>query len=168
MAATAFRTIYIEEWINALEERESWLRKTVTTKAQIKGNSAVFLVAGSGSATAVTRGADGLIPARNDDLTQNTCTIAEWHDLPRKTGFTVDMSQGDQRQIMQLNSMGVINRKVDADIIAQLDTATINTTPATTASVAMVMTALAELGLNKVKLEDEENMFGVISPSFWA
>ena len=168
MAATAFRTIYIEEWINALEERESWLRKTVTTKAQIKGNSAVFLVAGSGSATAVTRGADGLIPARNDDLTQNTCVIAEWHDLPRKTGFTVDMSQGDQRQIMQLNSMGVINRKIDADIIAQLDTATINTTPAATASVAMVMTALAELGLNKVKLEDEENMFGVISPSFWA
>ena len=168
MAATAFRTLYIEEWINSLEERESWLRKTVTTKAQIKGNSAVFLVAGSGSATAVTRGADGLIPARNDDLTQNTCVIAEWHDLPRKTGFTVDMSQGDQRQIMQLNSMGVINRKVDADIIAQLDTATINTTPAATASVAMVMTALAELGLNKVKLEDEENMFGVISPSFWA
>ena len=168
MAATAFRTIYIEEWINALEERESWLRKTVTTKAQIKGNQAVFLVAGSGSATAVTRGADGLIPARNDDLTQNTCVIAEWHDLPRKTGFTVDMSQGDQRQIMQLNSMGVINRKIDADIIAQLDTATINTTPAATASVAMVMTALAELGLNKVKLEDEENMFGVISPSFWA
>jgi len=117
MAATAFRTIYIEEWINALEERESWLRKTVTTKAQIKGNSAVFLVAGSGSATAVTRGADGLIPARNDDLTQNTCVIAEWHDLPRKTGFTVDMSQGDQRQIMQLNSMGVMNRKIDADII---------------------------------------------------
>ena len=81
MAATAFRTIYIEEWINGLEERETWLRKTVTTKAQINGTTAVFLVADSGSATAVTRGADGLIPARNDSNTQNSCTIAEWHKL---------------------------------------------------------------------------------------
>jgi len=79
MAATAFRTQYIEEFINGFEERESWLRKTVTTKAQIKGNSAVFLVADSGAAAAVTRGADGLIPARADNLTQNTCTIVEWH-----------------------------------------------------------------------------------------
>ena len=89
-------------------------------------------------------------------------------DLPRKTGFTVDMSQGDQRQIMQLNSMGVINRKIDADIIAQLDTATINTTPAANASVAMVMSALAELGNNYVKIEDEDNMFGLITNAFWA
>ncbi len=168
MAATAFRTIYIEEWINGLEERESWLRKTVTTKANINGTTAVFLVASSGSATAVTRGADGLIPARNDSNTQNSCTVAEWHDLPRKTGFTVDMSQGDQRKIMQLNSMGVINRKIDADIIAQLDTATINTTPAAPASVAMVMSALSELGNSFVPIEEEENMFGLISNGFWA
>jgi len=89
-------------------------------------------------------------------------------DLPRKTSFTVDLSQGDQRQIMQLNSMGVINRKIDDDIIAQLDTATINTTPAATANVAMVMSALAELGLNDVKLEDEDNVFGIVTNSFWA
>lgn len=168
MADTAFRTVYVEEWINGLEERESWLRKTVTTKAQINGNQAVFLVADSGSATAVTRGADGLIPARADNNTQYTCTIAEWHDLPRKTSFTVDLSQGDQRQIAQLNSMGVLNRKIDADIIAQLDTATINTTPSQTASVALVMSALTELGNSFVKIEDEENMFGLITNAFWA
>ena len=168
MAATAFRTIYVEEWINGLEERESWLRKTVTTKANINGNQAVFLVADSNNANAVTRGADGMIPARADNNTQNTAVLKEWHDLPRKTGFTVDLSQGDQRQIMQLNSMGVLNRKIDADIIAQLDTATINITPAATASVAMVMSALTELGNNYVKIEEEDNMCGLISNAFWA
>lgn len=86
----------------------------------------------------------------------------------RKTGFTVDMSQGDQRKIMQLNSMGVINRKIDADIIAQLDTATINTTPAATASVNMVMSALAALGNAYVPIEEEDNMFGLITNAFWA
>jgi hypothetical protein len=168
MADTAFRTIYVEEWIDGLEERESWLRKTVTTKANISGNDAVFLVADSGSANATTRGADGLIPARPDVNVQSTARLVEWHDLVRKTSFTVDLSQGDQRRIMQTNSMGVINRKIDADIIAQLDTATINTTPAATASVAMVMSALAELGNSYVKIEDEESMFGLISNSFWA
>lgn len=79
MADTAFRTQYIEEWIAGFEERETWLRKTVTTKAQVNGNQAVFLVADSGSASAVTRGADGLIPARPDNNTQYTCTIREWH-----------------------------------------------------------------------------------------
>lgn len=168
MADTAFRTLYREEWINGLEERESWLRKTVTTEANINGNQAVFLVVDSGSATASTRGSDGLIAARADNNVQNTCTIAEWHDLVRKTDFTVDLSQGNQRQIMQMTSMGVLNRKIDADIITQLDTATINTTPAQTASVALVMSALAELGNNYVKIEDEENMFGLISNAFWA
>ena len=168
MADTAFRTIYVEEWIDGLEERESWLRKTVTTKAKISGNDAVFLVADSGSANAVTRGADGLIPARPDVNVQSTARLVEWHDLPRKTSFTIDLSQGDQRQIMQMNSSGVLNRKIDADIIAQLDTATINTTPAATASVAMVMSALAELGNSFVKIEDEESMFGLVTNSFWA
>ena len=168
MAATAFRTVYIEEFINGLEERQSWLRQCCTTKANIKGNTAYFLVADSGSASATTRGANGLIPARADSLTQTSATVAEWHDLVRKTGFTVDMSQGDQRQIMQLTSMGVINRKIDADIITQLDTATNDTGGSTTASVAMVMKSLAILGNAYVPVEEEENMFGLITNAFWA
>ena len=168
MADTAFRTIYVEEWVNGLEERQSWLRQCVTTKAQINGNTAVFLVADSGSASATTRGSNGLIPARADNNTQNSCTLAEWHDLVRKTGFTVNMSQGDQRQIMQQTSMGVINRKIDADIIAQLDTATNDTGASATASVAMVMKSLAILGNAFVPVEEEENMYGLISNAFWA
>lgn len=168
MADTAFRTIYLEEWIAGLEERQSWLRQCVSTRANIKGNTAVFLVADSGSAAATTRGANGLIPARADNNTQNSCTLAEWHDLVRKTGFTVDMSQGDQRQIMQQTSMGVINRKIDADIIAKLDTATVDSGAATTANVDMVMKGLSVLGDNYVPVEEEENMFGLITNAFWS
>lgn len=168
MAATAFRTIYIEEWIAGLEERQSWLRQCVTTKANIKGTSAVFLVADSGTSSAVTRGANGLIAARADNNTQNTATIAEWHDLVRKTGFTVDLSQGDQRQIMQQTSMGVLNRKIDADIIAALDGATNDTGANTTASVAMVMKSLAILGNAFVPVEEEDNMFALITNAYWA
>jgi hypothetical protein len=85
----------------------------------------VFLVAGSGTATAVTRGLNGRIPARADVNSQNACTLQEWHDLVRKTSFNVFASQGNQRAIMQMTTMAVINRKIDSLIIDQLNTGTV-------------------------------------------
>lgn len=168
MASTAFQTLYRQEFIGSFEQRQSLLRSAVTTMANVNGNSAIFLVAGSGGASAVTRGVNGLIPARSDDLTQNTATLAEWHDLVQRTGFNVESSQGDARRIMQMTTMAVVNRKIDEDIIAQLDTATNDTGTTATASLAMVAKSLAILGNAEVPIEDENNMFGLISPAFHA
>lgn len=126
MADTAPQIQYRQEYIQAFEQHQSLLRDTVTTEAVIKGNQAVFLVAGSGSASAVTRGTNGLIPARNDSNTQNTCTLQEWHDLVRKTGFNIFQSQGNQRAIMQMTSLAVLNRKIDSLITTALDTGTVS------------------------------------------
>jgi hypothetical protein len=125
MSDTAFQTQYRQEFITAFEQHQTLLRDTVTTEAVIKGNTAVFLVAGSGTASAVTRGVNGLIPARADVNTQNSCLLQEWHDLVHKTGFNVFASQGNQRAIMQMTSMAVINRKIDDLIITQLNTGTV-------------------------------------------
>lgn len=168
MAETAFQTQYRDEFIAGFEERQSLLRSCCVTESVIKGNTATFLVADSGGASAVTRGVNGLIPARADNLTQSSATLAEWHDKVRKTDFNIFASQGDQRRIMQETTMAVINRKIDADIIAQLDTATIDTGTSTTASVAMVAKSLAALGNAEVPVWDVENMFGVVTPGFLA
>jgi hypothetical protein len=169
MTVQAAQTQYRQEYIAAFEEGQSYLRTAVTTEAQIKGNSAVFLVSGTGGATAVTRGQNGLIPARTPSNTQNTATLAEWHDLQQLTGFDIFASQGDQRRIMQDGSVKVLNRKIDADIIAALDGATIDTGTSATASVAMVMKALAYLGdTGEVPVQEEDNMFGLITNGFWA
>jgi hypothetical protein len=125
MSDTAFQIQYRQEFIKAFEQHESLLRETVTTEAVIKGQQAIFLVAGSGGATAVTRGVNGLIPARSDNNAQNTCTLQEWHDLVRKTGFNVFASQGNQRSIMQMTTMAVINRQIDFLIINALATGTV-------------------------------------------
>lgn len=125
MADTAFQTQYRQEFIAGFEAHQSLVRDTVTTEAVIKGNTAVFLVADSGSAVAVSRGINGLIPARADNLSQNSCVLSEWHDLVRKTGFNVFASQGDQRQVMQMTTMGVLNRKIDDQIITELNTGTV-------------------------------------------
>src|SRR6187402_255633 len=107
MADSAAQTQYRQELVATFEEGMSWLRQTTVTEAVIKGNSAVFLVAGSGGAAAVTRGINGMIPARADDMTQNTCTLVEWHDLVRKTRFNIFQSQGDQRGLMQTTTRKV-------------------------------------------------------------
>jgi len=125
MSDTAFQTQYRQEYIQGFEQRQSLLRDTVTTEAVIKGNQAVFLVADSGSAETVTRGVNGLIPARADNNAQNTATLTEEHDLVRKTGFNVFASQGDQRRIMQETTMGTVNRRIDDQITTVLNTGTV-------------------------------------------
>jgi hypothetical protein len=161
---TAFQIQYRQEFIAGFEQRESLLRQTVTTDAQVNAQQAVFLVADSGGATAVTRGVNGLIPARADDLTQNTATLQEWHDLVRRTGFNLYASQGDGRRIMQETTSAVLNRKIDADIISALQNGTqFAGTAAATLSLALVMWAKTILGNNAVPLDG--NISAIISPA---
>lgn len=166
MAESAPQTQYRQELVATFEEGMSWLRQTTVSEAVIKGNQAIFLVAGSGNASAVTRGINSLIPARADDMTQNTCTLVEWHDLVRKTRFNIFQSQGDQRRLMQTTTRKVLNRRIDADIITQLDTATTNLGAATTASLALVQRAMVTLGENEVDVEEEDKMWAVVSDAF--
>lgn len=166
MADTAFQTQYRQEFIATFEQHQSLVRDFVTTEAVIKGNQATFLVAGTGGAQAVTRGVNGLIPARADDLTQKTATLAEWHDLVRKTSFNVFASQGNQREIMQMTTMAVINRKIDSDIITTLNTGTLTTGAAATASLNMALRSKTILGNNGVPFDGQ--IGALITPAYEA
>ena len=141
------------------------LRDTTTTEFQkTRGNTVVFLVADSGGAVAQTRGPSGLIPARGDNLTQNSCNMTEQHDLVRKTGFNVFASQGDQRRIMQETTMGVINRKIDAQIIVELDTTTVSV--GTTAVVPTIDTIQnAQVKLQNASVPWDSNITLLAQPS---
>lgn len=167
MADTAFQTLYRQELIAAFERKQSMLRTTCTTEGVIKGNSIVFDVVGSGGASATTRGVNGLIPSRGDDNTQLTCTLEEWHDLAKKTGFNIFASQGDQNRVMQDTTMAVINRKVDDLIISALDTGTqFAGAAATTLSIDKAMHAISIVLSNDVPLDD--NIVGLLTPAAFA
>ena len=166
MAANAPQIQYRQEFVRGFEQNQALLRNTVTTETVIKGNQATFLVADSGDAEAVTRGVNGLIPARNDSLTQTTATLAEWHDLVQKTGFNIFESQGDQRRIMQETTRAVLNRKIDDDIITELNTGTQDTGTAATASLLMVLRSKTILGNAEVPFDG--NITGLITPAFEA
>ena len=167
MADTAFQTQYRDELIAGFERGQSSLRQTCTTEGVVKGNQIVFDVVDSGGATAVTRGVNGLIPARTDNNTQLTCTLTEWHDLVKKTNFNIFASQGDQRGVMQDTSLKVINRKVDDQIIAELNTATqFAGVAAATLSLSKAMHAVSVVLSNNVPLDDNVN--GLLTPAAFA
>lgn len=165
MSDTAFQTMYRDEFIAGFEKRQSLARRTVTTEVDIKGNQATFLVADSGGASAVTRGVNGDIPTRPDNLNQYTATLLEWHDVPERTNFNLYASQGDGRKIMQQTSMGVINRKIDDDIHTALETATVTWNSGSTdiADLTAITKAKTTLG-NAFALEEEP--FALITPAF--
>lgn len=167
MSDTAFQVQYRQEFIQAFEQHQSLLRDTVTTEATVKGQQAVFLVAGSNNAEATSRGVNGLIPARADDNNQNTCTLKEWHDLVRKTGFNVFASQGNQRAIMQMTTMAVINRKIDDQIITELNTGTVSIGDSTTIP-GVSLFQNGRVKLSNASVPWDSNITLLCQPSFLA
>lgn len=166
MAVEAAVVQYRQAFIDQFEGRVSALRLASTKESVIKGNTATFLVAGSGTDTAVTRGTNGLIPYGNPTNTQVSATLTEKHAPYELTGFNIFASQGDQKEVMRKASMSVINRDIDLTVLAELANATIDTGSYATASLAMVEKAKAYLGNQDVPVEEEDNMFAIVSPMF--
>jgi len=164
MANSAFMTMYRSEQIAANEKVQSLLSLTTTTESMTQGNSCVFLVAGSGGATAARRGLDGRIPGNPLDLNQYTCQLEEIHAPFEMTGFNIFSSQGNLRKAMQDGSTAVINRERDNLIRNALSGATV-TIPAATASLTWV--SKAKTKIRNAKVGAAVPLYGVITPAVY-
>jgi len=165
MAVEAAVIQYRKDFVPAFEQRMSMLKQTTTKETVIKGEQATFLVSGSGGDTAVTRGVNGQIPYGNPTNNQYTATLVEKHAPYELTGFNVFASQGDQLKVMRDSSIAVINRDIDLTLLAELANATQDYGTGT-ATLNTVLGAQAILGNNDVAVEEEDNMFAIISPAF--
>jgi Phage capsid protein len=163
MPGAAPQIQYRDEFIAAFGQRQSLLKDVTVRETMIKGNQATFLIADS-SGTAVTRGVNGLIPTGDNSNTQVVATLVEKHDLREMTDFNIFQSQGDQRAIMQMNTMSVINRDIDSVILTELATGTLDTGAAATASLTMISKAMSQLMINGVQWDGQ--VYAVISPAF--
>jgi hypothetical protein len=166
MSVEAAVAQYRQATVDQFEQKVSMFRSCTTKETMSNGLTVTFLVAGSGSDTAVTRGVNGQIPYGNPTNTQKTATLVEKHAPYELTNFNIFASQGDQKAIMRKASMAVINRDIDLTCLTELANATIDTGTTATASLAMIEAAKAYLGNQDVPIEEEDNMFACISPSF--
>ena len=168
MSDPTFTTQYRREQIATFEQRYSILRATCIQEGMSSGSSAVFQVSGSGSASAVERGVNGLIPYFTTDNTQSTVTLVEAHAPFQRTSFNIFATQGDMKKVMHDEAIGTLNRHIDQKIIDQLDAATNDTGTSQAASMDIVMKSQVILGNNNIPIEEEDNMFCVITPAFRA
>lgn len=167
MADSAFQAQYRQEFIHGFEKRVTLARRAVTTEVDVRGNTAYFLVADSGSATAVTRGVNGDIPTRPDNLSQPSATLQEWHDVPERTNFNIFASQGDGRRIMQETSMAVINRKIDSDIHSALSAGTVTASTVNTGAAAFLASINdMVVTLAEANAAEEDDLFALVTPAF--
>ena len=157
---------YRNKFIDQFEGRASVFRTMTTKESVINGGTAIFLVAGSGTDTATTRGTNGQIAYGNPTNSQVTATLVEKHAAYELTGFNIFASQGDQKDVMRKASMNVINRDIDLVCLAELANATIDTGSYATASMAMVEKAKGYLANNDVAVDEEDNMFAIVSGGF--
>lgn len=167
MPVEAAVALYRRQFVAAFEQEVSSLKMSATKESMTNGLTTTFLIAGSGGDTGVTRGVNGQIPYGNPTNTQVTATLVEKHAPYELTSFNIFASQGDQKEIMRRASMSVINRDIDLTILAELANAT-QDYGSGTATLNTVLGAQAILGNADVSVEEEDNMFAVISPAFRA
>lgn len=163
---TVLATKFSTEWVAAYEQKQSFLRGTVTTEGEVKGaNSFVFILAGAAD-VAVERGANGLIPVADDNQASTTCTLREYHHLARKTNFNIYSSSVNQRMMMQAKGIVAINNRTDQMIIDELETTTFNSGGAAANSLGMMLAASQTLDANYVP--NDGNRYGLLTPAAWA
>jgi len=163
MPGNAPQIQYRQEFILGFGQRASLLKDTTTKEMMIKGNQATFLVANT-TGSMVTRGVNGLIQYQDNDNSQVTATLQERHAPYEMTNFNIFASQGDQRAIMQMNSMALVNRDMDDFILTELANGTLDTGAAATASMTMIGKSIATLQNGGVPWDG--NVYAVISASF--
>lgn len=159
------QTIYAAQYIAAFERTQAVLVPTVRTDTQDRGGSLVFLVAGSGNRSAVTRGPNGLIPPADDSQTQVTLTFTEAQDLRELTNFDIFKAQGDQIALLREESMAVIHRAQDAAIIAAAATGTVTLGAVGTMSQSVAQRISTILRNAFVGETDSGNITCLVSPA---
>lgn len=158
---------YREDYIADFERRKATLINTVRTDSMDKGGQMVFLIAGSGGRTTVTRGANGDIPLSDNVESQVTVTLQEDHDHTRMNRFNIFTAQGDQLRIMREESIGVIHRKQDDMVIQALLTGTISLGAIASMDKQVANRIATMMANSEVGTEDNGNIFAAVSMAAW-
>lgn len=163
---TVTQTLYSNEWNQAYEQKQSWLRGMVQTKGDVQGDTFVFVLEGDAD-EAQERAANGNLTYADDNQSSTNATLKEYHHLARKNNFNIYSSPVDQRLSMQRRGVISTNKKTDSLLLAKLDTTTYDTNAAAAAaaSLALLCEAVAILDANFVPRDGER--YGLLTPMAW-
>lgn len=163
MTVQAAVTKFVGDTVAAFRAERSLLSTACKKETVAKGLTVTWNVGGSSTRRAVTRGQNGDIPYSGPTNAQKSATLVEKHVPIAITGFDVFASQGNQVAEMRTDAIAGINREMDYTILTELANAT-QDYGSGTMDISEILVAQAVLGQNFVDVEDQANMFAVISP----
>ncbi|MCP5116918.1 MAG: hypothetical protein GY953_39330 [bacterium] len=143
-----FKTEYGKDVKMVFQQLKAKLRHTVRSRENVKGDKAVFHVAGKGSAS--TKARHGQVPVMNADRDPVTATLTDHYAGDWVDKLDEARVAPDERRVIAETGAAAIGRKQDELIITELDTNSTNVSGTATGGMteAKVMEAMRTLGAN--------------------
>lgn len=161
----AFVTGYEEDVHIAFQRRGAKLRHTIRRAEGVVGSTHVFQKIGTGVAT--TKARNGNVTPMNVTHTNVTANLVDSYAPDYADKLDLDKLTIDEKSALVQSGAFALGRKVDTDIITQLDATTLQETSGTTGdfSLTKVLTAMAQLGNNDVF--EEGRMWAIVPWTEW-
>ena len=162
--STAFVRQYESEVHHVFQREGGILRPTVRLKDNITGSSTTFQKIGKG--TAVTKARHGTITPMNQDHTSPECVLADFYAGDWVDKLDEAKINHDERMAIARGGAMALGRKVDNQIITELDATTQSQKTIVVTSAAAVDSDILEWtrALWENDVPNDGRVFGVITP----
>lgn len=164
----SFINQYEREAFQTFQRRGAYLLPTVTKKSGVKGSALIFQVMGQGVAT--TKSRHGTITPMNVTHTPVTLTLADFYAGDWADKLDLEKLNIDERGELQKAAAAGLGRKIDNQILTELDSTTQTAVTVTVTSFAAIrsgfLTAVRTLMSNNVQFDGD--VWGVFTPILWA
>lgn len=165
---TAFVAQYESEVKHLFQRQGGLLRNTVRTKENVVGSTTTFQVIGKGIAS--TKARHGVITPMNVDHTAATCTLADFYAGDWVDRLDEAKIQHDERMALAQAGAWALGRKVDDQILAELDNTTQSTASWSVATIAATENSMLNWvgALNALDVPNDGQRYAVLTPKGWS
>lgn len=165
---TAFVRTYEREVHHVFQRTGGILRPTVRVKDNIVGKSTTFQKIGKGAAT--TKARHGVITPMNQDHDSPECTLADFYAGDWVDKLDEAKTNIDERMAIAMGGAWALGRKVDDQILTELDATSQTAITWTVTSKAAIENSLLQMSeaLDDNDVPNDGMRFGILTPRAWA
>ena len=162
-----FRTMFQDEFAFDFERTMAKMRVAVHSKGVVNGETAKFDVVDP-SDEAIEKTRDGRVPKSDLGLSQVTATLRKPQKKYQIDNFDLFRANQNTRSAMNMRGRSSINKAIDNLILTTLDATSVVHPDGTVTASTLAVIQRATLVLWNKDVPDDGNVFGVVTPAFWA